>query len=242
MNRVPRQVLITGGSKGIGAACVKAFSSMGDVVFFTYRSRDESVDNLCRTSQATGIQSDATDAKAYPGLLNKILSTTESLDVLVNNVGDAIRRSSFLESDDQLWEDALNINLLTALRATRSFMPLLQRRHGGVIINISSIAGTTTGAGDSLHYGVAKAALDTFTKGLAREMDSRVRVCGVAPSAIDTDFQSRLSSPERVKKIIDQTPLGRIGEAEEVAKTVVFLSSTEASYISGDTILMSGGR
>lgn len=238
-----KSVLVTGGSKGIGLACVTAFAEAGARVFFTYRKDDSSVAALAERG-VTGYPSDATDAKAVTALASDIAQATGgTLDVLVNNVGDAVRRSSFADSDDALWQASLDVNLMSAIRTTRAFLPLLKASATGVVVNMSSIAGTTTGAGDSLHYGVAKAALDTFTRGLAREMTgTQVRVVGVAPSAIDTDFQTRHSSPDRLQKIVDQTPLGRVGTAEEVAETVLFLASDKAGYISGDTVMLTGGR
>lgn len=242
-----KSVLVTGGSKGIGLACVKAFAAEGARVFYTYRKDDGSVAALSKWAagrEVAGFRSDATDDASVTALAGDIgKATGGALDVLVNNVGDAVRRSSFADSDDALWQASLDVNLMSAVRTTRAFLPLLKASAAGVIVNMSSIAGTTTGAGDSLHYGVAKAALDTFTKGLAREMKgTRVRVVGVAPSAIDTDFQARHSSPDRLRKIVDQTPLGRVGTAEEVAETVLFLASDKAGYISGDTVMLTGGR
>jgi 3-oxoacyl-[acyl-carrier protein] reductase len=247
MSFAGKTVLVTGGSKGIGLACVRAFAEAGATVFYTFRDEDQSVAELkawAKGRDVAGCRSDATDAAAVTALVDGIgAATGGALDVLVNNVGDAVRRSSFADSDDALWTASLEVNLMSAVRMTRAFLPLLKASPAGVVVNMSSIAGTTTGAGDSLHYGVAKAALDTFTKGVAREMaGTPVRVVGVAPSAIDTDFQTRHSSPDRLQKIVDQTPLRRVGTAEEVAETVLFLASDKASYISGDTVMLTGGR
>ncbi|NQU59384.1 MAG: SDR family oxidoreductase [Rhodospirillales bacterium] len=242
-------VLVTGGSKGIGHACVHAFARLGASVSFTYRSDDASVQDTLKIGEETdgkvyAVQADGTEPDSYKGLLGAVEKNhSGQLDILVNNVGDAISRSSFEDSTDELWLKSFDINLFSAIRATKTFLPLLKKSPNASIINVSSIAGTTTGAGDSLHYGVAKAALDTFTVGLAREMKGcNVRVAGVAPSAIDTDFQTRLSSKERVQKIIDQTPAGRIGTAEEVAEAIVFLASDKASFTSGSVLMMTGGR
>jgi 3-oxoacyl-[acyl-carrier protein] reductase len=240
-------ILITGGSKGIGKACVQAFSERNASVIFTYRKYDQSVEELLdggRNKYVTALKYDAIDVASYAPLIQEIDKITEGkLDVLVNNVGDALKRSSFENSGMDLWQQSIDINLMTVVRSTYAFLPFLRASGNGVVVNISSIAGTTTGAGDSLHYGVTKAAVDVFTKGLAREMkDGKVRIVGVAPSAIDTDFQTRHSSAERLKTIVNQTPIGRIGTPEEVANMVLFVASSEASLISGETILMTGGR
>ncbi len=242
-----RNALVTGGSKGIGRGCVEALGRGGANVAFTYRHEDESVRGLRVWGQdhgvnLYGVQADAVNPASYGPLRDAVTAFTGGdLHILVNNVGDAVARSAFVASDDALWVNCLTLNLLSATRASRTFLPLLQKSPGAVIVNVSSIAGSTTGAGDSLHYGVSKAALDTFTVGLARELKT-VRVVGVAPSAIDTDFQARHSSPERLRKIVEQVPLGRIGTVQEVVDGIMFLASERASYVSGTIVKISAGR
>ncbi|MDO8435354.1 MAG: SDR family oxidoreductase [bacterium] len=241
-------VLITGGSKGIGRATVEAFATLGATTLFTYRTEDASVSELLWWAKekgvlVRGVQCDSCNVGDYQKLSAAVAAEGGKLDALINNVGDVVRRSSFESSDDDLWVQAITVNVLATVRATRILLPYVYAASNGVIVNISSIAAETTGAGDSLHYGVSKSAVNTFTKGLAKEMKGRaVRVVGVAPSAVDTDFQRKHSSEERLQKIIDQTPLGRMAEPEEVARVIVFLASPAASYISGETILVSGGR
>lgn len=243
-----RRVLVTGGSRGIGRACVTLFATCGARVAFTYRNDDKSAESLVswgrdRSAVVDAVRADAADAATYDRVADAVSSRLGGLDILVNNVGDAIRRSSFAQSDDALWMDSLTINLLSAVRATRALHSLLVASDAGVVVNISSIAATTTGAGDSLHYGVAKAALNTFTLGLAREFaGTSVRSVGVTPSAIDTDFQKRHSSAERLEKIVAQTPSGRIGTADEVAWAVALLASPHSAYINGAILPVTGGR
>lgn len=243
-----RKVLVTGGGRGIGRACVELFASLGCAVRFTYLRDDKAANALVTSAGKDGrdvaaLRLDAAEAAAYDRLAEEIAGSLGGLDILVNNVGDAIRRSSFAQSDDQLWVNSLNLNLLSAVRAVRALRPLLLASDGGVVVNMSSIAAFTTGAGDSLHYGVAKAALNTFTIGLAREFTgTKLRAVGVAPSAIDTDFQTRHSSPERLEKIVAQTPVGRVGSAEEIAWTVAMLASPLSAYVSGAVLPVTGGR
>ncbi|MFM2130548.1 MAG: hypothetical protein RL477_2094 [Pseudomonadota bacterium] len=243
-----QKVLVTGGSRGIGRACVETFSGLGCDVRFTYLRDDKSADAVVAAARGRGesvaaIRLDAADPAAYAGLGDAVKNALGGLDILVNNVGDAVRRSSFADSDDKLWTDSLDLNLLSAVRAVRALRGLLLESKGGVIVNMSSIAAFTTGAGDSLHYGVAKAALNTFTTGLAREFaGTSLRVVGVAPSAIDTDFQTRHSSPDRLAKVVAQTPLGRVGTAQEVAWTVAMLASPRSGYVSGAILPVTGGR
>ncbi len=246
LNFSGKNVLVTGGSKGIGRAIVLGFAELGAKVFFSYRTHDNSVTELEGWSSAhggrlVGIANDVSDLASVLVLARKIGDSARTLDVLVNNVGDVVRRSSFVASDDALWTSALNVNLLSTVRTTQALLPLLDRSSTGVIINVASIAARSGGGGDSLHYAVAKAGVVTFTQGLAREL-KHIRVVGVAPSAIETDFQRRHSSAERLKNISDTTPLGRIGTTREVADTVLFLASDAASFISGETIFITGGR
>lgn len=243
-----RRVLVTGGSRGIGRACVTLFATCGARVAFTYRNDEQAAENLVlwardRSFAVDAVRADAADLATYDRLADAVSSRLGGLDILVNNVGDAIRRSTFAQSDDALWMDSLTVNLLSSVRATRALRSLLVASDAGVVVNISSIAATTTGAGDSLHYGVAKAALNTFTLGLAREFaGTPVRSVGVTPSAIDTDFQKRHSSTERLEKIVAQTPSGRIGTADEVAWTIALLASPRSAYINGAILPVTGGR
>jgi len=242
-----KTAVVTGGSKGIGRGCVEEFGRRGAKVVFTYRREDTSVHDLRAWGDAhgvklLGVQADAADLGSYALLRDAVSGFSGGvLHILVNNVGDVIRRSTFADSDDALWVECLSLNLLSATRATRVLLPLLQRSDHAVIVNVSSMAASTTGAGDSLHYGVSKAALETFTVGLARELKT-IRVVGVAPSAIDTDFQRRHSTPERLNKILGQVPLGRIGTVQEVVEVVAFLVSDRAAYVSGAVVKISGGR
>ena len=240
-----KNVVITGGTKGIGRSIVRSFVSLNANVFTTYRQEDKSVKtikNECDNNLELK-RLDATTSDAAIDLFNWLNSRVNKIDVLINNVGDALKRSSFKNSNVALWKSCFAVNFFSTVDHCHKLFPLLNSANSSVIINVSSIAGKTSGAGDSLHYGVSKAALDYFTKGLAKEWGKyNIRVNGVAPSAIDTGFQKRLSSDKRIKKIIEQTPLGRIGTSGEVASVVVFLSSNLASYISGETVMITGGR
>lgn len=242
-----KTVLVTGGSKGIGRATAENFAALGARVMITYR-HDAAATSLKNWAASGGfdvatVKCDGADAASYPALAAAVRSWTDSLDVLVNNVGGVVRRSSFAESDDDLWREAFDLNLLSAVRATRALLPLLAQSANAVVINVSSIAAATGGPGDSLHYGAAKAALDVFTRGLAKELKGHgIRVVGVAPSAIDTEFQRQHSSPERLKRIISETPVGRIGVANEVADTIVFLAASTGGFINGCTVMITGGR
>ncbi len=242
-----RTALVTGASKGIGRAIVKGLASQGAIVLYTYRTQDDSIATLeawAKEHDASirGVQCDHIKEEASD-LLRAAIEKEGGLDILVNNVGDVLRRSSFEDSDDALWLDTLNVNLIATVKVTRMCLGWLKESESASIVNVSSISGISGGGGDSLHYATSKGALNTFTKGLAKELTKiGIRVNGVAPSAIDTDFQEKHSSEERLARIVSGTPMGRIGKAEEVADTVMYLVSDAASYISGQTITIAGGR
>ncbi len=238
-----RIVFVSGGSRGIGKAIVNKFLRAGCKVYFTYKnSKNLEIKklNFLNNKNLVGIKCDMNNLNEITKI-KKFLQKEDKIDVLINNVGDVIKRTSFVNSDDKLWLKVININLMSAVRTTKILLKLLKKSNNGVIVNVSSIASRTGGGGDSLHYSVAKSAINTFTHGLAKEL-KKIRVIGVAPSAVDTDFQKKYSTKKRLKKIIKDTPLGRIGTPEEISEFVFFASSSKASFLSGETIFFTGGR
>ncbi len=236
-------ILVTGGSRGIGREIVKKFVRSGAKVYFTYKNshnKDLKKFNIFKKKNLIPVKCDMSNINQITKI-KKILKKEKKVDILVNNVGSVIKRASFLNSDDKLWKNSLDLNLMSAVRTTKTVLKLLMKSKNGVIVNISSIAASTGGGGDSLHYSVAKAAMNIFTKGLAKEL-KKIRVIGIAPSAVNTDFQRKYSSKKRLKRIIDETPLGRIGSPEEIAELVYFVSSSKTSFLSGETIFITGGR
>ena len=241
-----RTILVTGGSKGIGRSICIEFLKQGEDVIFTYRKKDNSYNSLMKTQlnfkgEILGVKCDSSEIYNLNQLKKFIKKKYKKIDVLVNNVGDAIKRTKFEKSKDKLWLDSIKLNLMSTVRTTKIFLELLKKVKNSCIVNIGSIAGKNPSSGDSLHYAVTKSALATFTKGLAVELKG-VRVNCVAPSVVDTNFQTRLSSKKRLKKIVKSTPLNRIGYPKDVSNMVVFLSSKKATFINGETIYVAGGR
>ena len=238
-------ILITGGSRGIGQGIVQRFISENTKVYLTYRKQNKFIKELQKKksnrNEITLIKCDFLN-DSFIKKINQVIKKEKKIDLLINNVGDAIKRSKFIISEDSLWEKSIKLNLLNPIKLTKKLLPQLNKSKKSVIINISSIASRTGGGGDSLHYAVSKAGLNIFTKGLAKEMKKNVRVVGIAPSAIKTDFQKKYSSSRRIDKMIKETPLKRIGLVKEVVDLVIFLSSENASYISGETFFITGGR
>ena len=239
-----KNILITGGSKGIGYGLVESFLKRGGNVYTFSRKKNGALNELQETySENLYLHLIDATSSSYTTTLLEWLKDLKSVDILINNVGDALQRSSFENSSLELWRNSFEVNFFSTLGTIKALLPKLKNSQNSKIINISSIAGRSSGAGDSMHYGVSKAALDSLTKGLATELGSyNIRCLSIAPSAIDTDFQKRLSSKERVQQIVDGTPLGRIGCVDDIVEPVLFFCSDKASYISGNVIYITGGR
>lgn len=236
-------VFVSGGSKGIGKNCVLKFLENGHKVYFTSRNKIDKNNYLKKDfrkyeKNLIPIQFDSLKFNNYKILLKKI----KKLDCLVNNVGDAVKRSSFEKSNLELWKKSFDINFFTAYCATKTFLQLLKKSKKGSIVNISSISSSFGGFPDSLHYGIAKSCMDKLTQSLGKELGKyNITVNSVLPSVIMTDFQKRHSSKQRVRNVLNSTPLGRLGEVEDVSDMVFWLA-TKNTYISGSNIEIAGGR
>lgn len=231
-----RTVLITGGSRGIGAACVRKFAALGDVVYFLYRSDDVSAQALAAETGAVAVKCDVSDKNAVSAMF---LSLPVTFDVLVNNAGIA-SFSLFQDVTEEEWLRVTETNLGGVYRCTKGVLPAMIAKGKGCIINISSMWGQV-GASCEVAYSAAKAGVIGLTKALAKEVGpSGIRVNCVAPGVIDTDMNGALT-PETLASLAEETPLGRIGRAEEVADTVAWLAGEETSFITGQILGLNGG-
>ena len=164
------------------------------------------------------------------------------IDVLVNNAGALVGRYPIDAMSDTVWEDVLDSNLRSAVLCSRAVLPSMRARRSGAIVNVASIAAHTGGGAGASAYAAAKAGLIGLTKALAREVAAdNVRVNAVSPGVIDTPMQRRFSSDERLRRIEQRIPLGRLGSPAECARVIAFLASDAASYIVGETIEVNGG-
>ena len=234
-----KNILITGGSRGIGKAMVKAFSDKGYKVAFTYKSSLDEAENLSKETGALAIMADSAKENDVVKAVSTAANTLGGIDILINNAGI----SSFSLLQDLTlteWNECMAVNLTSAFLYSREVIPYMLRSHEGRIINISSMWGLA-GASCEVHYSAAKAGLIGFTKALAKELGpSGITVNAIAPGVIDTDMNSHLSD-EDMKELSDETPVGRIGNAEEIAKAAIYLSSDDASFITGAVLNISGG-
>ena len=232
-------VLITGGSRGIGAACVRKFAAAGDRVAFFYRTRTEEAEKLAAETGATAYRVDITDSEAVESAIAEWIAKAGKIDVLVNNAGIA-QSKLFTDLTDGDWEKMIGTNLGGAFRVTRAVARGMVRNHKGSIVNVGSMWGKV-GASCEVHYSAAKAGLRGMTMALAKELGpSGIRVNCVEPGVIDTDMNKNLDRESR-ERLCEETPLCRIGSPAEVADAVVFLASDAASFITGQCLGVDGG-
>ena len=237
-----RIVLVTGGASGIGRAIVEAFAAEGARVAFSYFSSEADARALAEASSGLAFRSDLSQPESPKALVGAVKEKLGSVEVLVANTGGLIRRSPVVDCDFQLWSEALALNLTSAFLSCQAVLPDMLAAGRGAIVTISSLAAHNGGGLHAAHYGAAKGGLLTFTKALAREVGPRgIRVNGVAPGLIATRFHDTHSSPDSRKATVEQTPLRREGVPADVAGAVLFLSSSRAAFLAGETIEVNGG-
>ena len=234
-----KTALVTGGSRGIGRAITETLIREGYKVAFTYRSSDEAASELERETGAIAIKADSESREDIARAVDCALGALGSVEVLVNNAG--ISSFSLLSDvSDAEWDRMLAVNLTAPFLYCRAVIPGMVSRKSGRIINITSIWGLV-GSSCEAHYSATKAGLIGLTKALAKELGpSGITVNAVAPGIIRTDMNSALDV-EAISQLEDETPLMRIGEPDEVARAVSFLSGEGGAFITGEVINVSGG-
>jgi len=233
-------VLVTGGTRGIGRACVEAFAAAGAKVALCGRSAETAQKAADEIGQ--GVEAHAANVGNPDDAGNLVKAVSESLGpiaILVNNAG-ITRDGLLMRMKNEDWQAVLDVNLSGAFYCSRAVSRGMLKQRWGRIINISSINGLRGQAGQA-NYSATKAGLIGFTKALARELGSRsVTVNVVAPGYIETDMTAGIGE-ELTAEIVKQTPLGRVGQSNEIASAVTFLASEGASYITGAVLQVDGG-
>lgn len=244
MNRLEGKVaLVTGASRGIGQAIAVEMSKAGATVIGTATSTvgaEAITQTLAKISgKGAGIAMNVNDSAQVDQALADVTRRFGDIAILVNNAC-ITRDNLLLRMKEDEWDDILNTNLKAIYRLSKAVLRGMMKARSGRIINIGSVVGATGNAGQA-NYAAAKAGMIGFSKSLAREIGSRnITVNCVAPGFIDTDMTRSLSEDQR-KALIGQIPLGRLGEAGDVAAAVVFLASPAAGYITGATLHVNGG-
>lgn len=234
-----RNVVITGGSRGIGAAIARAFSKNGDRVFIIYEKNDAAAKKVAEACGAIPLKADISSKTAVDALADTLRQTYGKVDVLVNNAGIS-QIKLFSDITEQDLERMFKVNVYGAFYVTQAFLPDMINKKAGKVINISSMWGEV-GASCEVHYSASKAAVIGFTKALAKELaPSGINVNCITPGVIDTEMNSSLTEEEK-SELIEEIPLMRMGKAEEVANLALFLASSGADYITGQVIGISGG-
>ena len=239
-----RVVLVTGGSRGIGRAVVARFASLGDTVILNYRSSAAEAGAVRDELTAAGAevalaQADVADVGETRRMVDEVVRQHGRIDILVNNAGITRDGMLMLMPEDD-WNDVIAVNLNGVFHAAKAVSSHMISQRSGVIVNVASLSGIT-GLPGQTNYAAAKGGVIAFTKALAKEVARfGIRVNAVAPGVIDTDIVSSLNEQAR-KTFLEAIPLRRFGAADEVAAVIAFLASEDASYITGETICITGG-
>lgn len=240
-----KNILLTGGSRGIGAAIADLLASYGANIAFTYMSSAQKANDLAKElsdkygTKVIAFQSDASSFEAAGKLVDDTINALGSIDVLINNAG-ITRDNLMLRMSEEQWDEVIQTNLKSVFNLTKHALKPMLKNKKGSIINLGSVVGVFGNAGQA-NYAASKAGVIGFSKSIAKEVGSRGIRCNViTPGYIETDMTDKL--PEDVKKsFMDGIPLKRLGQASEVAELCAFLGSDNSRYITGQVISICGG-
>lgn len=242
LNLTGKKFFVTGGSRGIGAGIVKTLSDLGAQVAFTYSTNEAKAQELLKSLKGSGhlcMQMNVADAASVDAAVTQVLQIWTEVDGVVNNAG--ITKDQLLlrmKADD--FQQVIQTNLTGVYYVTKAFAKSMLKANKGNFVNISSVIGSMGNAGQA-NYAASKGGLEAFTKSVALELATRgIRANCVAPGYIKSDMTDALNE-EQLKALSERIPLGRSGDAQEVANAVAFLLSDAASYITGQTLHVNGG-
>jgi 3-oxoacyl-[acyl-carrier protein] reductase len=242
-----KTIIITGAASGIGHATALVFArERANVICADLNeagARQTAAEVNAKGSQALAIKIDVTRRDQVNNMVERALAAFGSIEFLFNSAGAAIRRAKFLEIDDALMAKTFELNVNGTFYAMQAVLPHMLKNKLGVIVNMASMAHRRGGPGSSVHYAAAKGAVVSMTLGVAREFATRgIRALSISPGPIKTPFQDAAqSSPELVKRFLEDVPMGRFGEAEEIGELVLFMCSDACPFMTADTVYVNGG-
>jgi 3-oxoacyl-(acyl-carrier-protein) reductase len=237
-------ILVTGGSRGIGRAIALAAAEAGAHVAINYQQSADAAWEVCELARKLGphaetFRANVSEEEQARMMVEGVLKEFGRIDILVNNAG-ITRDRSFLKMTKMMWDEVMGVNLTGPFNVTQAVLPGMVEAGQGRIVNVASIVGQMGNFGQA-NYAVTKGGLIAFTKTLAREVARKgITVNAVAPGFIDTDMTKDIPTAA-LESVKAMTPIGRLGQPEEVAAAVVFLASPQASYITGQVIAVNGG-
>ncbi|QFY61598.1 SDR family oxidoreductase [Rhizobium grahamii] len=244
-----RNVVVTGAGRGIGLEVTRQFLDCGaKVLAHIGRESERSLPDFLLTAEADRraflVAADFSKGEGTQAFANKVLSTFDRIDVLVNNAGTMVGRFPADQLTDEQYDAVVQLNQTSVVELTRALIPALRAAQAAAIVNTVSISALTGGSPGSAIYSASKAFVATYSKALARELaPSGVRVNCVSPGTIETDFHQRYSSPEKLEATRKSIPLQRLGTAEDCAPAYLFLSAPSLSgYVTGQVLEINGGQ
>lgn len=244
MNLAGKTVIVTGGGRDIGRACVMELAAQGANVAINYfassKGADSAVDEIkAGGGKAFAQQGDMTKEADVAALVSKTVETFGQVDSLIHVTGGILKRVPLAEMSLDHWQAVMDVNLTSFVLMVRACLPHMSQVAS--IVGLASQAGRDGGGPGASAYGAAKGALMTLTRGLAKELGPNIRVNSICPGMIDTDFHNIFTKPEVRTHVANVTPLKREGTSQEVAKLAVFLASDDAAFITGTNVDINGG-
>lgn len=243
-----KTVLITGASRGIGAATAIALARRGvSRMIVHYNSHREGAEQTLAAVGEAGaegalIQADLGEVSGIHQFLERMRGEASAVDILINNAGSLVKRAGLMEFTEELYDEVMNLNVKSAWFITQAAVPHMTAQGSGVVVNLSSVAARNGGGPGATVYAAAKAAVSCMTKGLAKELAPKgIRVNAVSPGTVDNYFHQQFSTREILETVVKMTPAGRLSTNEDVADVIVFLCSNASRYVHGQTIEINGG-
>ena len=240
-----KTILITGAGSGIGRAAALIFAREGANAVcadIDPEAAERTANQVIQLgAKASFVECDVTVRADVDAAVARAIADFGRVEFELNAAGAALARKPFLEITEDLWERTYALNVRGTFNGAQAILPHMLEKGGGVIVNIASVAARIGGAGNSVHYASSKGAVDTMTLGIGREFASRgVRCLSISPGLVDTPFHDN-TPPEVLQGYAEQMPIGRMAQPEEIAETVLFACSEGASYLTADTIYVTGG-